>query len=227
MRKGFRKSRKTFKRRSSRKAQLLFQPTGHWVDRQYHDFNLGATAFSNTMAYGNINILPYAPGAPSGQRATERVVNRGLQWNFTVMPNTLMVTNQVVRILLVYDKQTNGADPVSSLPLTTVSPYAFKDNGYRERFIILRDWVLQITPQTAAPLTGVMNYQGVQHATVQKGYLKMSLPTQFANSVAGTIGDIQTGSLLLCLIGDTAAAGNNTPVINGFFRVVYSQLGKH
>lgn len=221
-RRGFRRRRQPAIRR-----QLSFMPTGHYVDRQYHDFNLGATSFTNTMAYGNLNVLPYLPAAPGGQRATERVMNRSIQWSYTVAPGSAQVINQVVRILIIYDKQCNGADPASPLPLTAASVYAFKDPGYRERFQILRDFTLQVTPQTAAPLTGVTNYQGAKHAQVQTGYLKISLPTQFNNGVAGTIADISTGSLLLCLLGDTAAGMNTTPVINGFWRVVYSQLGRH
>lgn len=217
--------RRRFKRRATAfKQHRAFIPTGHYVDRQYHDQSF-TNAFSNTVAYGHCNILPYLPGTPAGQRATERVIMRGIQWNFTLQGGTAQGNLQTVRIMLVYDKQTNGADPASPLPLTGVSPYSFKDNGYRERFTIIRDWTLQVGPANAANYQN--NYQGDKHGLVQTGYAKVSLPVQFNNGVAGTIADIATGSLLLFLVGDTAVTANNTPQFAGNIRVIYSQLGRH
>jgi len=87
-----------------------------------------------------------------------------------------------VRLLIVYDKQTNGATP-ATVDIESVdairSPMNLNNN---ERFIIVAD-------ETYEPVNGATT------AIYGKGYRKLNLPVEFNAGSAGTVADITKGAL--------------------------------
>jgi len=89
-------------------------------------------------------------------------------------------TGGPVRVLCVYDKQTNGLIPASGAVLTTSSSLAFGNLANSDRFITVIDEF--ITPGNSLA------------AYYHQMYRKINLPT-FYSGIGGIIDDITTGSL--------------------------------
>jgi len=107
-----------------------------------------------------------------------------------------------MRMMIVYDKQTNGAALTPAQVLLAVgsanAPVMPKNLEYRDRFSILRDMKFGLA---SAELT---DYQPAPK--VVKVYQSIVLPTTFNAGDAGTVADITTGSLYALFISDQAAA---------------------
>lgn len=107
-----------------------------------------------------------------------------------------------IRLLVVYDSQTNGAAPIYSDILqatTTGSAFTAPMNlNNRERFKVIFDKIRHLDPQGPASQSF-------------KLYKKCRLPVIFNSGNAGTVADIQTGGVFLMTISTvqaTAAAAN-------------------
>jgi len=109
------------------------------------------------------------------------------------------------RVLLVYDKQTNGTafttgDLIGDVPpvhSSTIFNFILLEN--RRRFIVLKDEM----------------YLLGQSGFYEKFYwgfwtVVVDLPVVFNAGNAGTVADISTGSLYLVSMSDTSALSNNT-----------------
>lgn len=106
---------------------------------------------------------------------------------------------QSCRILIVYDRQSNGAAPAITDVLTTNNSCALKDYDARDRFLILLDEFFDLP-----------NFTGTEFK-MQTGrfYRKIGMPTIFNSGNAGTVADIASGSLYLLTIGDVAAGATD------------------
>lgn len=114
-----------------------------------------------------------------------------------------------VRIICVYDSQANGAAPVATdvLANNTIDSVVTPMNlNNRERFKIIFDKYLTIDPQ------------GPQSATL-KVYKKFSLPVIFNSGNAGTIADIQTGSIYVFGATTVQATGAGFVNVNHYARI--------
>jgi len=144
----------------------------------------------------------------------------------TTAANGTEVPNQIGRILVVYDRQPNGAIPASSDILqdfaydgSTSSTNLSKLNMVnRDRFLILRDrpmWFKAIgadgiADATADPFSVVNdpNTSSVPGFVYNEHIELKGLQTQYRASSTGGIGDISTGAFyLLCM--DTTVSGNS------------------
>lgn len=122
-----------------------------------------------------------------------------------------------VRLVVVYDRQTNGAAfNITDLYDTfggNVTTSSMRNLDNRDRFLVLKDkrWscnTLLPSPSNVAhtvfPVTIVMK--------------KVMLPTLY-NNVTGGIADIASGSIFALLLTDPFAGVVNTPLLNGLWRV--------
>jgi len=100
-----------------------------------------------------------------------------------------------VRLMLVYDKQTNGALPaigdILGIPIASNPFVAMLNLNNRDRFVILWDKIYRMD-------------LGSGIVTVLKKYKKLSHETVFSGTTAA-IGSIATGGLYLVQIGSVAA----------------------
>lgn len=120
-----------------------------------------------------------------------------------------------IRIMIVYDRQTNGgipalADIVQDVleDATTVSSvYSGSALNNRDRFVILRDKRIPVPSLTWT--AGVITNPGFDNSTefgIDMFVKLKGLLTQYrADSAPGVIGDIATGSLLLVTFGGQIA----------------------
>lgn len=123
-----------------------------------------------------------------------------------------------IRILVVYDRQTNGSLPLIADILATTDQAAANTTtslsganlNNRDRFVILMDYraVLPSVTDTAGQLSNI----GVVDQQQNQFYVERFIPlkgllTQFkADSSPAVIGDIATGGLFLVTLGQNAAA---------------------
>lgn len=114
-----------------------------------------------------------------------------------------------VRLLFVYDKQTNGAVPLSTdilLSATVTSPMNL-DN--RDRFQVIADKVYHVSPVDNA-------------GAYVKLYKKLNRQTIFNAGNAGTVADITTGSLYLFVFSTIATTGGGNIIFTYNSRVRFS-----
>lgn len=117
-------------------------------------------------------------------------------------PNAISIP---VRIMIVYDEQTNGADPAGTdLLQTPANAMALTNLSNRDRFKILYDKIRTINTQ------GTTDGALADKLYLSK-YIKMSLPVIF-NGTGNTSGAIQTGGLYMFFISNaTAGTPDNRP----------------
>lgn len=107
-------------------------------------------------------------------------------------------TSTGLRCIILYDKQTNGALPAVTDVLTSDTIMAAQNLDNAKRFIILADFYPFDDQSEGMALAG-NNGTGVMY----KKYIKMNLETMYAGN-AGTIADIEMGSLIIMTNGNGA-----------------------
>jgi len=137
-------------------------------------------------------------------------------------------THDYCRILIVYDRQTNGATPAIATILSnydqttaqTTNAGSGLNPDQKERFVILADERRVVPPVSA---TGVYSStEGDQDMFSIKRFVKLrGMQTHYqADSSPAVVGDISTGGLFLVTIG--LFANNSQPVnLNCNFRLRY------
>lgn len=118
------------------------------------------------------------------------------------------------RIIIVYDKQTNGAAPLVSDVIqttdqagaNTLTVFSNINLNNRDRFSILRD-IRVFLPSgtfTAGVITNAQNEDPVASTFLHKQFISLrGMYTQYrADSAPSVVGDIATGGLFMLVIGD-------------------------
>lgn len=124
-----------------------------------------------------------------GTTATTRIGRKILMKSINIQGVVATSTGNAARILIVYDKQSNGALPAATDVLTSNTLMAMQNLDNRDRFIILAD----ILPYEQE--------ENISNPSASSGfgwkrYIKCNLETIY-NGTLGTIADITTGSLLI------------------------------
>lgn len=154
------------------------------------------TVNTQNLAFGSaafgvlipINIV--AQGASAETRVGRKIVNTSLDFNWTVSLGTTSTGGGNVRILVVYDKQTNAALPVVADVLAAGNFLAPMNLANSERFVVIASIITE-------PVSANNNF-----AVSGKFYRKMLLETVFNDTNAGNIGDIQTGGIYFLVAQD-------------------------
>jgi len=162
-----------------------------------------------------LNLI--ATGSSFFNRIGRRVEMKSIRISGTMEPLRTNVALDYIRLMIVYDRQTNGALPSMADILqstaqngtNTTNSYSGINLNNRDRFIILRD--LRIVPPTETDTAGVITNLGaidpITTLTNIDLYVKLKgLLTQYkADSSPAVIGDIATGGLFLVTFGLIAA----------------------
>lgn len=183
-----------------------------------YDFPVGASTqsatISTTAGFYTLN-LPIE-GASFYNRVGRKILMKSVHitGNITKTGNGAGFP-EYDRILLVYDRQTNGAAPAIADVLadydqagnTTTDSYSKMNMNNVERFLILRDHRLQFAYNgVGAAANDLMSLQNYDTQANINWFVKLTdLETHFKAS-AGTIGDISTGALYIITFGQIANA---------------------
>lgn len=187
------------------------------VDVPVQNFSINTTG--SVTALNLIRI-----GSTYVNRIGRRIAMKNLRLTGILETLRTVATNDYMRIIVLYDRQANGAFPLVADILTTTDQAAANTTGVfsninlnnRERFTILRDKrvALPSSTFTAGVITNVGLIDPITTLTNFDMFIPLKgLVTQYkADSSPAVIGDIASGSLILLVLGGTAAGSEGYQV---------------
>lgn len=166
---------------------------GEW---KFNDIAVNNTnQFTTANAYG-LNLI--AQGTDANQRIGRDITMKRITWRMQlVRASGGTASTAQYRIMLVYDKQTNGVaatynDVTVSQGNVVYSALQPINLNWRERFVVLKDY------------HGVLSqFDDTGMSKIIKGNWKGSLPVRYQGA-GGTIADVNTGALYLMVVNDQA-----------------------
>lgn len=177
----------------------------------------------NLLNAGTLSIA-WVNGTVQGTGTTQRIGNKirmtMVQYRLSVAATAteLSAANYAnatdnVRVALVYDKQSNGANPTVSQIWTTAAgvfdPFASRNLDYIDRYAVLADDVINLNAIRSG-------------AELVERYLKVDLPVRYDAS-AGAVTDVETGGLFVIAYDQNATATNQADLV-GRCRVQYVDM---
>jgi len=175
------------------------------------DITLNTTA---TILAGNTTAVVtllngVAQGTTASTRLGRRIVMRSLLLKYQVSLVPTSAGNSPIRVLVVYDAQANATAPAATDVLLTNEITSPMNLSNSRRFKTLCDEVI--------PCIGTAGPQ----ACLWTRYIKMNLNTEFNTGSAGTVGDIQSGSVYMLTLqnGQIITA---SPTANMYSRIRFS-----
>lgn len=184
---------------------------GRRGELKYVDYTNTGTSFLDT---GNIFLINgLQPGTGASQRIGKKVIMRSLLFRVSIaanVPGTIVFQGNV-RVLIVYDKQTNATAPTVASILETTSGVSPMNMDNRDRFVVLMNKTVPID-QSGGHQSGQMKF-----------YKKLFLPVIFNNGAAGTVADITSGSVYMVFISEQGlvAPSTNNPLGTWYTRIRY------
>lgn len=153
-------------------------------------------------ATGSVTLLDgVATGTDFTDRIGRKICLKSHYCRGVIFPEDTTTSNQLIRMLIVYDMQTNGATPAVTDVLKSADPTSQLNLNNRDRFRVLVDkqWVL-------APIdtTATQSYAGSPTIHQFKKYKKLNHEVVY-NGTTAAIGSIATGGLFMVLVGSNAA----------------------
>lgn len=175
----------------------LFQPNVSAPEKK--NIDLFTSAFW-TSASGNWTITPINLCA-QGTTATQHIGRKSVLTSVLIRGWLQFgVTYGPCRIVVIYDKETNGALPAVTDIFAIGDSMSPMNLANSDRFIVVADHSPFLLQGQATGTSNIMNYEI---------YRKMRLPCQFNDTTTATITAINTGSLLVCCaLSDTASTVN-------------------
>jgi len=155
-------------------------------------------------ATGSVTLINgVAQGTDVNNRIGRKFLMKSLLWRFRIGVNPAANSlGNIVRLLIVYDAQTNGALPAVTDILSAADVLAPMNLNNRDRFKIICDkwW-----NSNAYALSGGDIDNGEFCPPMDKFYKKLNLEVQNSGT-ANTIGSIATGAVYALLIAENASA---------------------
>nr|WAE42151.1 MAG: capsid protein [Cressdnaviricota sp.] len=174
------------------------------------DYPVTSTSFTLNSAVAALPLNLTIAGSGYNQHIGNRIAMKSLQ--FTGAINTTGDQAEWLRVLIFYDKQTNGAAPIYSdviNSLTQAGASSSLANDYfnlqnRDRFQILRDHKYYMNSTTNG------NGLSVETPTMKELMIEDFIPlknleTCYVTAPNGAIGDVKTGGLFVIFQGSVGA----------------------
>ena len=181
------------------------------TERKVIDINTTQYAIESTGTQLQL-LNGCVPGSQNFNRIGRKIFMRSLQIRGAInLTDTTAGTNVVCRMVIVYDKQSNGSAPTwanimtsQNISGTTSSDvFAMVNLDNRDRFVIIRD---QLYIPGAIDNTATQTYAMGPGTIVLNEYIPLKLETLYSGGSAGTIGDITSGSLYCFWIANATFA---------------------
>jgi len=158
-----------------------------------------SSAFTNTGTFTAFNTP--VVGSELYQRIGRKIYMKSLVVRGNI-DGTAANVNDQIRIMIIYDRQSNAGIPNQLAILQdsnaaggTTSVYSSINLTNRSRFLILKDFFLNIPSATTFP--GGIGVDQTKDFTVEWYIPLKGLETEFNGTNGGTIADITTGSLFM------------------------------
>lgn len=198
------------------------------ISRGFEVKSLDLTVSTTIDTTGSVQALNLIrSGASFFNRIGRRIEMKSLMVKLQISPLRTMGTNDYVRIVVVYDRQTNGAAPaVADIIQDTDQAGANSTNIFtdinlnnRDRFLIFMDKRISLPSLTLT--AGVITNPGlidpVSPTFIFTKYIKIKgeVAQYKADSAPAVVADISTGGLFMLVLGNQASGNEG-----------YSLLGK-
>ncbi len=147
-----------------------------------------------------LNIIPEGNGQSARVGRKVNLTSIGIRGSVKIAStSTLANTGDVVRIMVVQDKQTNGASPAVATVLQSADYNAFGNLANRNRFVILRDKFIAIQSQSGS-FDGTND--GFAEAFVFfKDYFKVNIPIEYdASATDGSLATQRSNNIFVLVI---------------------------
>jgi len=162
----------------------------------------------NVTSTATFNLLNgIATGTDFTDRIGRKVNLKSLFIRYNVGPEDQTVTDNLVRILVVYDNQTNGAAPIIGDVLKSANSLSQLNLNNRDRFKVLWDKEIQLT---FASNTATVAVSFGQNGYCGKKFKSLRNLEMIFGGTAATVASIQTGSIYLITIGSATAGAAST-----------------
>lgn len=160
---------------------------------------VGVTPITTAGSVALINGV--ATGTDYTNRIGRKIMIKSIYVRFATLPNTVTAPlGDIQRIMLIYDKQTNGAAPAVTDILNTASYLDVNNLNNRDRFVVLKDKTINCWP--AAYAAGAVT-AGNPNTMSFKFYKKCNLEQIFSGT-GSTVGSIASGGIFLLFISAAA-----------------------
>lgn len=198
---------------------------------KYCDIPINDDTFEVIGSFAPTLLNGVVQGAAQTQRIGNKIAMKSVRVKGQIL-NQATATATYARIIIYYDKQTNGAvctssdllSSTTSVPATTTSVFSDMNLQNVERFLILRDYSVSLPSVTYA--AGVQTNVGFDPGQNSNGgsifdvdmYIKLKgLQTLYKGATAA-VGDISTGGLFMVCLN---YAGVGTWIFRNTIRLRY------
>lgn len=167
---------------AGRQAMRDVNSLRRFINAEFHYNDVNAT-ISATTTYSIILLNGLSLGDTSTTRTGQSIKMDRLDLRFYAEANATTILN-LVRVIVVYDKQSNAASMTSADLLVSTNPNSPYTFGSQNRFTPLYDENFALNYNGTGIITKSLTLPANQHVT-------------YSTSNAGTIADIITGGLFL------------------------------
>lgn len=186
----------------TKSRSFLVQDRGIKGERKVIDVNVTTNPTPGTGAFSTGSLLNgLSLGSDYNARIGRKIIMKKIMCRWSGVGTAGFPGN--VRILVVYDKQANGAACANTDVLVSATFNAFNNLNNRDRFITLMDEITPTISTSDEAAAGIITR-------------KISLETIFNSGNTGNVGDIQTGSIFYFL---ATQIGSGTIDFDAFFRI--------
>lgn len=159
------------------------------------------TNFTVTSTASSALLNGTAIGTDFTDRIGRKIIMKSLYIRFFLQPQDSVTQDNQTRILIVYDRQSNGAAPIITDVLKSSSPMAQVNLNNRDRFQILWDkcWFMGASNNTATQAVSPS-----PNGFCGKKFKRLNHEVLYGGTTSA-IASIQTGSIYIFALSDRAA----------------------
>ncbi len=183
---------------------------------KHHDLPASPNIVNAGAVFGTpVNAL--LEGLGSEQRIGSKIHIHKVMWKGILTPSATTDDGDVVRIMVVQDKQASGNTPTVAQVLQTASPNSFRNRETTKRFVILYDKRVAWDSRSVAVENPPTTF--VQRHVLMEFYKDVDIEVQYLVS-ASTFAGISTNSIFLLTISTEADATS----LSSIFRISYTDV---
>lgn len=214
------KSKPTTKTLDKRIKRINKRQELRWVDR-----------VDNAMPIVATPVLHLLNGTTKGDnvyatRQADEFYMTSFQIRYEVLTSGNVLANTIVRVVIVYDRQSNGAAATAATIFDETNDtnvvYCPYNRDYQKRYKILYDKTVEINPLAVAATTvasGVVTAMIPASRFIHKKRRIAKTVKCIQTSNTGLIADIEMGAVYLCAFSDQGAG--NAPQVVYHSRIYY------
>ncbi len=191
---------------------------------KFHDLDIDDAVVAVNGNIARVSCLTIAEGNGESDRVGRKITVRHILWRYVIKKNAEVnvanpVGNDTIRVILYWDKQTNGATATVTGILESDDFQSFRNLSNTGRFQILHDRTWSVNLQAGAGDGAAANdWTGETKSHIMSK--QCVIPIEYDNSATtGVITTMRSNNLGVLLLSETGAA-----LFNSKMRIRYSDL---